>query len=154
MTPRPRASTSRRASMAVRCATSTRRAARRCRSPWFAAAIPGPSSWRPRGGPTGWAVAETWARGREGGEVAEGGGEYGIGGGGRGKPVEVINGPVTGLPIPANAEIVLEGFVEPGNERIEGPFAEWTGYYASDLRPEPVLDIKAVYYRNNPILLG
>ena len=50
----------------------------------------------------------------------------------RGKPVEVINGPVTGLPIPANAEIVLEGFVEPGNERVEGPFGEWTGYYASD----------------------
>ena len=61
----------------------------------------------------------------------------------RGKPVEVIKAPVTGLPIPANAEIVLEGFVEPGNERIEGPFGEWTGYYASDLRPEPVLDIKA-----------
>src|SRR5262245_63396695 len=75
-------------------------------------------------------------------------------GGVRGKPVQVINAPVPGLPIPANAEIVLEGFVEPGNERIEGPFGEWTGYYASDLRPEPVLDIKAVYYRNNPILLG
>src|SRR5260370_7677019 len=66
----------------------------------------------------------------------------------------VIKGPAPGLPIPANAEIVVEGFVAPGNERIEGPFGEWTGYYASDLRPEPVLDIKAVYYRNNPILLG
>jgi 4-hydroxy-3-polyprenylbenzoate decarboxylase len=69
-------------------------------------------------------------------------------------PVEVIQGPVTGLPLPANAEIVIEGFVEPGKERIEGPFGEWTGYYASDLRPEPVLDIKAIYYRDNPILLG
>ncbi len=29
-----------------------------------------------------------------------------------------------------------KGFVEPGNERVEGPFAGWTGYYASDLRPE------------------
>ena len=56
--------------------------------------------------------------------------------------------------VPAHAEIVLEGFVSPDQERIEGPFGEWTGYYASDLRPEPVLDIKAVYYRNNPILLG
>src|SRR5215469_5961540 len=87
-------------------------------------------------------------------EVPYGVSEYEIVGGMRGKPVEVIKAPVTGLPIPANAEIVLEGFVEPGNERIEGPFGEWTGYYASDLRPEPVLDIKAVYYRNNPILLG
>jgi len=75
-------------------------------------------------------------------------------GGIRGVPVEVIEGQVTGLPIPANAEIVIEGFVDPEHERIEGPFGEWTGYYASDLRPEPVLDIKAIYYRNDPILLG
>jgi 4-hydroxy-3-polyprenylbenzoate decarboxylase len=87
-------------------------------------------------------------------EVPYGVCEYEIVGGMRGKPVEVIKGPVTGLPIPGNAEIVLEGFVQPGNERTEGPFGEWTGYYASDVRPEPVLDVKAVYYRNNPILLG
>ena len=87
-------------------------------------------------------------------EVPYGVCEYEIVGGMRGKPVEVIKGPVTGLPIPANAEIVLEGFVQPENERIEGPFGEWTGYYASDVRPEPVLDVKAVHYRNNPILLG
>jgi len=80
--------------------------------------------------------------------------EYEIVGGVRGKPVEVIKAPVTGLPIPANAEIVIEGFVAPGNERVEGPFGEWTGYYASDLRPEPVLDVKAIYYRDDPILLG
>ena len=35
---------------------------------------------------------------------------------------------------PANAEIVIEGLVEPGNERIEGPFGEWTGYYAPGAR--------------------
>jgi len=87
-------------------------------------------------------------------EVPYGVCEYEIVGGMRGKPVEVIKGPVTGLPIPANAEIVLEGLVQPGNERTEGPFGEWTGYYASDVRAEPVLDVKAVYYRNNPILLG
>lgn len=80
--------------------------------------------------------------------------ELEIVGGMRGAPVEVIKGPVTGLPIPANAEIVIEGFVQPGHEKIEGPFGEWTGYYASDLRPEPVLDIKAIYHRNNPIILG
>jgi UbiD family decarboxylase len=87
-------------------------------------------------------------------EVPYGMSELDIVGGIRGVPVEVIKGPVTGLPLPANAEIVIEGFVEPGKERIEGPFGEWTGYYASDLRPEPVLDIKAIYYRDNPILLG
>jgi len=87
-------------------------------------------------------------------EVPFGVSEFEIIGGIRGTPVEVIHGPVTGLPIPANAEIAIEGFVEPGNVRVEGPFGEWTGYYASDLRPEPVLDIKAIYYRNDPILLG
>jgi UbiD family decarboxylase len=87
-------------------------------------------------------------------EIPFGVSELDVIGGIRGAPVEVIKGPVTGLPIPANAEIVIEGFVEPHNERTEGPFGEWTGYYGSDLRPEPVLDIKAIYYRNDPILLG
>jgi 4-hydroxy-3-polyprenylbenzoate decarboxylase len=80
--------------------------------------------------------------------------ELNIIGGMRGKPVDVIKGQFTGLPIPANAEIVLEGFVEPGKLRAEGPFGEWTGYYASDVRDEPVLDIKAIYHRNEPIILG
>ena len=87
-------------------------------------------------------------------EIPQGVNELEVVGGMRGSPVEVIKGPVTGLPIPANAEIVIEGFVDPGNERIEGPFGEWTGYYASDLRPEPVIDIQAIYYRDEPILLG
>ncbi len=80
--------------------------------------------------------------------------EYDIVGGMRGKAMEVVHGPVTGLPFPAHAEIVIEGFVRPGNVRKEGPFGEWTGYYASDSRPEPVVDIEAIYYRNQPILLG
>jgi UbiD family decarboxylase len=87
-------------------------------------------------------------------EVPFGISEFDILGGIRGTPIEVIKGPVTGLPIPANAEIAIEGFVEPNNMRVEGPFGEWTGYYASDVRSEPVLDIKAIYYRNEPILLG
>ncbi len=87
-------------------------------------------------------------------EVPYGISELDIIGGIRGEPVDVIKGQVTGLPIPVNAEIVLEGFVEPGNLRAEGPFGEWTGYYASDVRDEPVLDIKAIYHRNDPIILG
>jgi 4-hydroxy-3-polyprenylbenzoate decarboxylase len=80
--------------------------------------------------------------------------EYDLVGGMRGKPMDVVKGKHTGLPIPANAELVIEGFVQPGNVKREGPFGEWTGYYASDSRDEPVLDIKAIYYRNNPIILG
>ncbi len=87
-------------------------------------------------------------------EVPYGISEYEFAGALRGKPYPVIRGHVTGLPIPAHAEIVLEGFVDPKKRRREGPFGEWTGYYGSDVRDEPVLDVKALYYRNNPIILG
>jgi len=80
--------------------------------------------------------------------------EYDMAGGLRGKPYEVVRGKVTGLPIPASAEIVLEGYVHPEKRIVEGPFGEWTGYYGSGTRPEPVLDIKAIYYRRDPIILG
>ena len=75
-------------------------------------------------------------------------------GGLRGRPVEMVRGKVTGLPFPAHAEVVLEGFVPPDRTHPEGPFGEWTGHYAGGVRPIPVLEIKAVYYRNDPIVLG
>ena len=87
-------------------------------------------------------------------EVPYGISEYEFAGALRGKPYPVIRGRVTGLPIPAHAEIVLEGFIDPNKRRREGPFGEWTGYYGSSVRDEPVLDVKAIYYRNNPIILG
>ena len=80
--------------------------------------------------------------------------EYDWAGGWRGEPVEVIKGPITGLPIPANAEIVIEGFSPPGKTRLEGPFGEFLGYYASGAREEPYIEVKALYFRNDPILLG
>ena len=69
-------------------------------------------------------------------------------------PVQVVKGALTGLPIPARAEIVLEGEIpSPDVEsEMEGPFGEWTGYYASGTRPSPVIRVKAVYHRNDPIL--
>ena len=80
--------------------------------------------------------------------------EYDVVGGMRGEAVKVVKGKHTGLPFPANAEIVLEGFIEPGKKLLEGPFGEWTGYYASDTREEPVMTIEAIYHRNDPIILG
>jgi 4-hydroxy-3-polyprenylbenzoate decarboxylase len=87
-------------------------------------------------------------------EIPYGTSEYELAGGLRGKPYPVIKGRVTGLPIPAHAEIVLEGFIDPKKRRSEGPFGEWTGYYGSGVRDEPYMDVKAIYYRNNPIMLG
>lgn len=71
-------------------------------------------------------------------------------------PVPVHNGPRTGLPIPARAEIVLEGMLLPFPDESlpEGPFGEFTGYYAADRRPAPVMEVSAIYHRNDPILLG
>src|SRR5712692_12085075 len=75
-------------------------------------------------------------------------------GGVRGEPFEVVEGEYTGFPIPATSEIAIEGDVVFDQPRTEGPFGEWTGYYASDERPEPIVKIKRVYHRNNPIILG
>lgn len=74
----------------------------------------------------------------------------------RGRPTEIVKGPTTGLPLPATAEIVLEGeLTPPGTEtRQEGPFGEWTGYYASGIKPEPAFKVKAVLHRNDPIIMG
>jgi UbiD family decarboxylase len=71
-------------------------------------------------------------------------------------PIELCLGPKTGLPIPAHAEIILEGFFQPadGETLMEGPFGEFTGYYASERRPLPVMHVDAVHYRNDPILLA
>jgi UbiD family decarboxylase len=72
----------------------------------------------------------------------------------KGQRVPVIRGPVTGLPIPADAEIAIEGYCYPGEEMEEGPFGEFTGYYAGGKKPEPVVRVQALYYRDRPILLG
>ena len=82
--------------------------------------------------------------------------EYELAGAIKGAPIQVFAGPQTGLPIPAHAEIVFEGQLLPmsGTSLPEGPFGEFTGYYASEARPAPVMDVTAVYHRNDPILLG
>lgn len=48
----------------------------------------------------------------------------------------------------------MEGFVNPGHVLPEGPFGEWTGYYGSGERPEPVIEVKAIYRRRDLIMLG
>jgi 4-hydroxy-3-polyprenylbenzoate decarboxylase len=73
----------------------------------------------------------------------------------RGEAVKIIKSPVNGLPIPADAEIVLEGEIDPDNLLPEGPFGEYTGYYTHELMEivkKPCLDVHKVMYRNNPIL--
>ncbi|MBI4562213.1 MAG: UbiD family decarboxylase, partial [Candidatus Rokubacteria bacterium] len=69
-----------------------------------------------------------------------------------GGPVELEKGQVVSLPSPARAEIVMEGIVYPNAMKLEGPFGEFTGYYG---RPEDLaflVEVKAVHYRDDPIL--
>ncbi|MGH6768317.1 MAG: UbiD family decarboxylase [Xanthobacteraceae bacterium] len=82
--------------------------------------------------------------------------EYDFAGAIKGAPIEVIAGPKTGLPLPAQAEIVFEGELLPPSQEMlpEGPFGEFTGYYAADKRPCPVMRVDALHHRDDPILLG
>jgi len=82
--------------------------------------------------------------------------EYEFAGAIKDAPIEVCAGPVTGLPVPAHAEIILEGHLLPFSENSlpEGPFGEFTGYFAGDQRPCPVMEVAAIHYRHDPILLG
>jgi len=87
-------------------------------------------------------------------EVPPGESEYDYAGGIRGEPYEVILGERTKLPIPAYSEVAVEGEVIPGTEIPEGPFGEFTGYYAGGRRTEPILKVKRLMYRNDPIITG
>ena len=80
--------------------------------------------------------------------------EYEFAGGINGEPIEVFKSDVTGLLLPAHAEIIIEGFSCPGQTAEEGPFGEFTGYYGRPGGPTPFIDIKAIRYRNNPVVTG
>ncbi|HZS01966.1 MAG TPA: UbiD family decarboxylase [Chloroflexota bacterium] len=74
----------------------------------------------------------------------------------RGEPLETVPGLKTGLPIPATAELVFEGEVPPPEveQRVEGPFGEFTGYYAGGEKLRPIIRVQALYHRTDPILQG
>lgn len=87
-------------------------------------------------------------------ESAYGVSEYDWAGGILGRPIDVFEGEITGLPLPVDAEIILEGYALPQETLVEGPFGEWTGYYASASREEPVIEVKRIYHRDDPIIVG
>jgi 4-hydroxy-3-polyprenylbenzoate decarboxylase len=87
-------------------------------------------------------------------DVPAGESEYDYAGGVRGEPFEVLIGERTKLPIPAYSEVAIEGEVIPGTKIPEGPFGEFTGYYAGGHRSEPMLKVKRLMYRNDPIITG
>ena len=67
-------------------------------------------------------------------------------------PVELVKGVTVDLEVPAEAEIVIEGYVEVGERREEGPFGDHTGYYSLP-EPYPVFRVTAITHRRNPVYL-
>jgi len=68
----------------------------------------------------------------------------------RKKPLELVKCRTVDLEVPAHAEIVLEGYVEPGELRTEGPFGDHTGFYSLEDK-FPVFHVSCITHRKNPI---
>jgi 4-hydroxy-3-polyprenylbenzoate decarboxylase len=81
--------------------------------------------------------------------------EFDLAGAIRGEPIEIVKAETNDLPVPATAEIVVEGEVDADAFMEEGPFGEYTGYYSGvGTDPRNFIDVKCVTYRNNPIFWG
>jgi 4-hydroxy-3-polyprenylbenzoate decarboxylase len=68
----------------------------------------------------------------------------------RGKPVEMVRCETSDIEVPANSEIVLEGYVELGELRREGPFGDHTGFYSLE-DDYPVFHVTCITQRKHPI---
>ncbi|NLE59578.1 MAG: UbiD family decarboxylase, partial [Planctomycetes bacterium] len=64
--------------------------------------------------------------------------------------IEMIAAKTVPLEVPANAEIIIEGYVGPQDRFIEGPFGDHTGFYSLS-GPYPVFRVTAITHRRNPI---
>lgn len=79
------------------------------------------------------------------------GGEYDGAGALLGEPVELVESETTpGLLVPAQAEFVIEGYIEPHVRHEEGPFGEWPGYYLGFVT-RPVITITTITHRRDAI---
>lgn len=80
--------------------------------------------------------------------------EYDVAGAIKGAPIQVVRGETVELPVPATAEIVVEGFIDPTETAPEGPFGEYPGYYGEVPGNSPVMRVTAITHRRNPIFQG
>ncbi len=65
-------------------------------------------------------------------------------------PVEVVKCETCDIEVPAGAEIVVEGYLDPMETRLEGPFGDHTGYY-SLAEPYPVFHVTCITMAGNPV---
>ncbi|MGW4488053.1 UbiD family decarboxylase [Amycolatopsis sp. NPDC004368] len=78
------------------------------------------------------------------------GGEYDAAGAYLGESVQTVPAVTSGIPVPAHAEIVIEGHILPDELEEEGPFAEWPGHYVGGGR-KPVIEVDAITMRRDAI---
>ncbi|GMQ77637.1 MAG: menaquinone biosynthesis decarboxylase [Anaerolineae bacterium] len=76
--------------------------------------------------------------------------EYLLAGWLRGKPVTFVKCITQPLEVPADAEIIIEGYVDPADQRKEGPFGDHTGFY-TPAGYFPTFHVTAITHRSNPI---
>ncbi|WP_406112662.1 UbiD family decarboxylase [Streptomyces sp. NBC_01014] len=111
--------------------------------------------WRERGEPTPWAMvlgAPPAALAAAGMPLPAEVNEDGYVGALTGTPVEVVRTEMHDLYVPANSEIVLEGYISPDGTAPEGPMGEYHGYSFAESKPQPVFHVETVTYRDDPIL--
>jgi len=68
-----------------------------------------------------------------------------------GEPLEITDAETVDLPVPAFAEIAIEGYLDPANETADGPFAEFTGFYGPAKDPIGLMHITAITMRSDAI---
>ncbi len=76
--------------------------------------------------------------------------EYAFAGLLRGHRTELVKSISSDLQVPASAEIVLEGYIDPEETALEGPFGDHTGYY-NEVETFPVFTVTHITHRDNPI---
>lgn len=79
--------------------------------------------------------------------------EIRVAGGLKGEPVDLVPAKTIDLLVPANAEMIIEGEIVPGELEPEGPFGEFAGYMGP-VEPRPVARITAITHRREPIFYG
>ncbi len=77
--------------------------------------------------------------------------EYDVAGALRQSPVPVFKSDLTGLTLPAKAEIIIEGYIDYDDKRLEGPLGEFTGYYSATHWPKPCFKVERILHRDKPI---
>jgi 4-hydroxy-3-polyprenylbenzoate decarboxylase len=76
--------------------------------------------------------------------------EYAFAGLLRGQRTQLVRCIGNDLHVPASAEIILEGYIEPGEEAPEGPYGDHTGYY-NEIQSFPVFTVERMTHRTNPV---